>query len=348
MFFSAIVIIAGYFASIRLKKRISSLYSIIHHMQLLILTPLIGVTVGSEVRSFYNFIDFYLFNFNFLGQGVVFTSNNSIKPSTDFHQDNPYLIMIGLESASAFYNIGQLVFVLCMSLIVYLITNWFNTFIQNSKYEKVKVISQWIFDVLHFTYIIRLFLLSYTFVVLASFSEITLSNEDVDEGGSWTFALILFLTYVGITGSAFVLWLIQSRAQKENNANYYKRMREFFRGLKQGRLQKAWEFIWMARALLFVVFACLIKHDGRFWSLSCLLAIQISYVAFVAIFKPFKEWVDYVIELFNGIILAIHLFILFFLDKESRWDDGVDTTWLSLIIITAAINCFIIIGICQK
>lgn len=56
-----------------LGKSIVGVYSIIHYIQLLLLTPLIGHDIGNDLLDFYNQIDLFFFNFNFLGQGIVFT-----------------------------------------------------------------------------------------------------------------------------------------------------------------------------------------------------------------------------------------------------------------------------------
>lgn len=83
-------------------------YSIVSYLQLLLLTPLIGITIGVDVERFYDLMDFILFNFNFLSQDVVFTEFSWNESDSDFFQSNKYLTYIGLESASAIVNIGQL------------------------------------------------------------------------------------------------------------------------------------------------------------------------------------------------------------------------------------------------
>ena len=188
---------------------------------------------------------------------------------------------------------------------------------------------------------IRLFLLSFAFVTLAAFSELTLSNENADEGGSWAFAFCLFLGYCVFTGLVIIQWAF---SRDEDKIKQFSRFNEFFRGCKQGVLERSWGFYWMLRVLLFVVLACSIETGGRFWSLSLLFIAQIFYVAIVAVLRPFEEWVDYVVELFNNVMLAIHLFILYFQDKRSRWNEGVDSMWLSFIVITVAINAIVITG----
>ena len=175
-------------SSVLMGKKINAAYSIIHHIQLLILTPIIGVTIGVDVEQFYNLIDFFLFNFNWLGKRIIYTTNNDVKPSAGFFQANRYFSLIGLESASAFYNIGQLVFVLFVLFGVSLILAWIYILFLKKENSKVKKIVTWVFDLVHFTLFIRLFLLSFTFVLLSAFSEVSISNDNFDEGGSWAFA----------------------------------------------------------------------------------------------------------------------------------------------------------------
>ena len=340
MALTACSILVSIFGTLMSGKKTFAAYSVIHYIQLHLLLPLIGITMGIEIVSLYNYLDFYLFNFNFLGQRVVFTTNDDVKPRDDFYQDTPYLSLIGLESASAFYNIGQLVFVLCVLFGIYLIVCWFYVFAMQN-YPKLRKLAKWIFDLFHFDVLIRLFLMSYAFVLLATFSELTLSNEDVDEGGSWAFAFILFAVYCVITLLVFVQWVLTNNEDKIKSTD---RINEFFRGCKPSILERSWGFYWMFRIFLIVVLASSIRQGGRYWCLTFIFIAQILYFLLVLVLRPFKEWVDYVVEVVNGGMLTLHLFILYFQDKSSRWDDEVDTMWLWFIVLTVFVNTLAIIG----
>ena len=165
----------------------------------MILTPLIGITIGIDVEQFYNLIDFFLFNFNWLGQRVIYTTNNDVKPSAGFFQGNRYLTTIDLESASTFYNIGQLVFVMVILQRISLVTTLLYILFFEKEDSKTKKFINWVFQLFHFTIFIKIFLINFTFVVSCAFSEIAISNVGIEEGGFWGFALGLFLGYILLT-----------------------------------------------------------------------------------------------------------------------------------------------------
>ena len=322
-------------------KKINAAYSIIHHIQLLILTPLIGITIGINVEQFYNLIDFFLFNFNWLGNGVVLTSNNDVKPRAGFFQKNKYLPLIGLESASAFYNIGQLLFVFLVLLGVTLIVGWAYMAIKTTQNSNAKKLSTWVFQIFHFGILIRLFLLSFTFVLLCAFSEIAISNVLISQKGSWAFALILFITYIGLSLLIIGQWAL---TRKEETKEKLERFEEVFRGCKDTNVARLWPILWLARIFFFVVVFALLRDGSKFVTLTLGLIASILYTVAVILMKPFQEWVDYYVEIINGVMLSVYLVILYFQDKGTRWDNGFDTFYIMLIVLTVLADTILIIG----
>ena len=328
-------------ASELVGKKINAAYSIIHHIQLLILTPLIGITIGINVEQFYNLIDFFLFNFNWLGKRVVFTSNNDVKPNAGFFQGNRYLTLIGLESASAFYNIGQLLFVFLVLLAVTLVVAWIYMAINTTQNSNAKKLSTWVFQLFHFNILIRLFLLSFTFVLLCAFSEITISNDTVSQGGSWAFAFGLFIAYIVLAFLIAGQWML---TKKKETKEKLERFEEVFTGCKDTDAARSWPLLWLARIFLLVIALSWINESGKFFTLTIALIGCIIYTVAVILMKPFNEWVDYYVEIINGSLLSVHLAILYIQDKGSRWDNGVDTLYLTLIVLTVLADTILIIG----
>lgn len=88
------------------------MYSILFQMQALMMTPLADSYQNDNLEQFYQNINYFLVNFSFLPDSVVFTDSEQTKPQRMlFAQKNDYLDRIGLDSGSAIYNVGKLLFV---------------------------------------------------------------------------------------------------------------------------------------------------------------------------------------------------------------------------------------------
>jgi hypothetical protein len=340
--FTAIGLLTAWYTQEKYNKRMQGHYSIIIHIQTLMFTPLIGISIGQNVLNFYDFLDCYLFNFNFLGQGVVFTDNGDNSNSYNFPQTNPYLETIGLESASALYNLGQVLFVLCLLGVVYLVVNWlyYLTYNRDRKESNWDKAMKYLHQSFHFSVLIRFFMLVFLFLWMCAMTEIGESNEDIEKGGSWTFAFLLMITLFVSIFLAFVHY-ISTKDQKKKN----ERVEELFRGTKENNnLARLWPIVWMARTAFFLVIVSTMNNDSRYGELSIVFVAQIIYVLWVAATMPFTEWVDYAIEILNGVMFLVALVALYGLDKRDNWSDGVDHMYLAFICITAGINCLLIIA----
>lgn len=340
--FTIIGLLTAWYAQEKYNRRIQGHYAIFFHIQTLIITPLIGITIAQNVLSFYDYIDSYLFNFNFLGQGVVFTDNDTNSPREGFHQNNPYLETVGLESASAFYNVGQLLFVLCMLGVLYIIVNWlyYLTYNRDRKESNWDKAMKYLHQAFHWAVIIRVLMLAYLFLWTCAMVEIGETNEGIEEGGSWTFAFLLMIGLIVAIFGAFIHYIATKDQKKKNE-----RVEELFRGTKENNnLARLWPIVWMIRTAFFLVIVGTMNHDSRYGELSIVFVVQLLYVIWVAGTMPFAEWVDYAIELTNGVMYLVALVALYGLDKYSNWDDGVDHMYLSFICLTSAANCFMIIA----
>jgi len=151
----------------------------------------------------------------------------------------------------------------------------------------------------------------------------------------------LFLAYTLLILVFVAQW---AYTQKKENREKLERFEEVFRGCKDTNLGRAWPLFWLGRIFIFVFVVCLFNDSARFFTLTIVLLVQILYTIAVALLKPFQEWVDYYVELVNGVMLAIQLIFLYFQDKGSRWNNGIDDFYISLIVITVFANTLLIIG----
>lgn len=194
---SSVVGVAGVLSVLMMLKGTSSVasYSLIQNLQMLILTPLIGVTIGTDVQDFYESMDFMMLNFNFLTEDVVFTDFNRRNLGTNFFQSNQYLSSIGLKSGSAIHNLGQLVTV-CLAICFISMCVLLLGLMCVKSDSRVGRFSKWLSQFWFFSFHIRFFTLTSTFVLLAVFSEITISNDGVEHLTSYIVAWAIFVFYL--------------------------------------------------------------------------------------------------------------------------------------------------------
>ena len=340
--FTCIGLLAAWYTQEKYNKRIQGHYAIIFHIQTLIFTPLIGISIGQNVLNFYDYIDSYLFNFNFLGQDVVFTDNDDNRNTYNFYQNNPYLETVGLESGSAFYNLGQVFFVLALLGVVYLVINWlyYLTYNRDRKESNWDKAMKYLHQTFHFAVLIRLFMLTFLFMWMCAMTEIGETNEGIEKGGSWTFAFLLMIV-LGVSIFLAFVHYVATKDQKKKN----ERVEELFRGTKENNnVARLWPIVWMLRTAFFLVIVSTMNHDSRYAELTIVFVAQILYVLWVAGTTPFTEWVDYAIELLNGVMFLVALVALYGLDKTDNWTDGVDHMYLAFICITAGVNCLLILA----
>ena len=341
--FTIISLLVGWLADVQLDKKMWGMYSYIHFMQFMVITPLIGIVIGHNLENFYDFMDFYLYNFEFLGKNIVFTDRDPMTgPNEEFFQNSRYYQFIGLQSGSALYNIGQQVFVICMILLAYVIVNWISFVVSEHREDnKVKKLFKWLHEFFHWAVLIRCVFLFFTFTFLAAFTEMVNSNESADHESSYTFAFFLWLFCLILAFLTLVHYGITTNEKNRKTAN---RWEEFFRGLKPSNAARVWPCVFIARIIFTITITAAMEREGRYGELSILFVFNIFYFIFMVALRPFTEWVDNTLEAFNSVMYGIFLVALYGLDKKSGWDEGVDNTYIAFLVLQSFVNCMLIIG----
>lgn len=198
LYFGFVVALVGLcsFSWVMFKTPSMSMYAVVSFLQMLFLTPLTGIAHHEDIKYLYDNLSYFMFSFSFLPKVVSFTDGDDrLLAASDVKQESEYLALIGLESGSAFVNMGKLIFVIFLLLAVYFIVIWIHIITKNYFSESIiHRVNKYIFDVFHFSLLIRLASLVFVFVMLCSFSEIVMNNEHGDEAGSYFFAMLMFLT----------------------------------------------------------------------------------------------------------------------------------------------------------
>ena len=78
----------------------ASIFSIITHVQMLLLTPLIEVSINENIISFYRMLKDVFFGFWFLTTDVVFIGYERVFGYDKYQQTSWYLNVVGYNSGS--------------------------------------------------------------------------------------------------------------------------------------------------------------------------------------------------------------------------------------------------------
>ena len=99
----------------------------------------------------------------------------------------------------------------------------------------------------------------------------------------------------------------------------------------------------MIRTAFFVIIIASVRDSARYGELSIIFIAQTAYILLVVVIRPFTNWVDLACEVLNGVMYWVALVALYGLDRDTKWDEGVDHMYLSFICLTAFANTTIIV-----
>ena len=148
--FTCVTVIFGFINQSLSMKPVWACFGLIYHIQFLLLLPMIRIVMHNDVISLFDYLNFYLFNFSFLPDVVRFTDSKDTDRDA-IAQTNSYLFRLELKSGSAFYNMGELIFVLCVFIAVYIgVVLAFAIARLSSTQSAFYKFTKYIFDLFHF------------------------------------------------------------------------------------------------------------------------------------------------------------------------------------------------------
>ena len=107
---------------------------------------------------------------------------------------------------------------------------------------------------------------------------------------------------------------------------------------------KFWVSALLIRRLIFVIMLITLESIQS-WILICALSIlQIWYLAYVIILRPFINKKDNIIEITNEIFFSVLLISLIFFNLEKDWNSTIIEVYIWIITSNTLVTFFIIIG----
>lgn len=122
----------------------------------------------------------------------------------------------------------------------------------------------------------------------------------------------------------------------------FSQVEEACRGLKEDFSYRAWPIMW-ALKVTFVILVLCICHGNSDLSLKLVMVVNLLYLVYVAVTRPFRVWIDKAVEIMNTIIFEIQLFMIWAYSMD-EWSATFVDIFLSIIVLTIALNSGLIIG----
>ena len=311
---------------------LSKLFLVVNLLQIIMILFIIDPFIPESGKKYLESQSFTLCNFNF----IPTVSFPVIRPSIkwiDSEQVNDILKVIGHESNSAIVNSTSFLFVIFWVSLIHVffkLVLWCQGFKGRNKYLtsfRTKVI-----DVIAYSLYLRLFLESHQSIFLTSAFEMkSLSFDDLAHRVSFGFAIILTVTSIGLpTLGFYYFW--KKREEFNPKSKFF--FMEFFEGIKNMKYARLYMPLRLVRTLLLIIIVLFSNSLSRIATYIIifgkvkllfiffnflLLVIQLMYLTFLIVLRPFEQKSDWIIEILNEIFLAFIIILMFLLNNATKW-----------------------------
>ena len=136
--------------------------------------------------------------------------------------------------------------------------------------------------------------------------------------------------------------LLLSLSSYEVIKNKHNKVGEIFSGVKMEKKSKLYVSILLMRRAIFVILLITLQSIQSWILVTMLGVLQIWYLIYIIILRPFEEKRNNIIEIVNEIFFSILLNSLIFLNSESVWSSTIIHIYM-WIIISNTLTIFIVI-----
>jgi cysteine-rich repeat protein len=318
-----------------------SLFSMINQVQLIILIPLIGEHVPAILIDFNRFLDWLMGSFALISKHFIPLILDPIE-DYNYKHSNWYLYLIEIESGSSMFSITGLIFmVFLMSLVhalVYVLNDVSLEKKDDSKFGRsTYYLAQWMTVGSY----IRLFLFSFTFLLLSSISEIQKTSNGSDHGTSYSFAvgILLFCLCATVAMTMYTM----KYDDEEEETKWTKVTKELFNAIKPSKLARFYYPMFCIRRILFVLILLGYKDLDSTIKLSFFIIVQLAHVIYITAVRPFLRFKDNIGEIMNEVFyLCLVCFLIAKIGSDS-WGSQENNLYMGAIMFNAV--AFFVIAI---
>jgi cysteine-rich repeat protein len=329
------------------SSSLSSLWSIINQLQILILLILIKGYVSDNAKLYLTNQRFALVTINFYGD----SSEDGFFDSLASEQEDEDLKSIGVLTSSAFVNILSI-------LMIVIPVVWFHILLillksKNLKQSENKMVRKYfllrkkLHNILKCNFYVRISLLWNESFLLSSTSEIRhfIKRLIGDPSSPTTLEFISFVLAILILTCCLLLIFISIKdyikVREKNEIDKTYLFISFYSYQKKNKWARMFtSALLVRRALFWIIVISLLGRDSKTLVFCLLLFIQVIYLGQLAIIRPFEPLKVNLVEIINEVFILIFIFI-FFMVGGGRYEDS-NSTVVTLVILGIVINAIIL------
>lgn len=162
-----------------------------------------------------------------------------------------------------------------------------------------------------------------------------------DHETSYIFACIILAVVIIITVMIFVKWLITSDSKVEDEFKY---TRELFSGIKPNKLARGYYSMFLLRRLLFVLVIFSYFGIGAKIKIILIMALQMVYLCYVIVARPFIKIKDNIIDILNESCLTGLILLLLIRVNDTNWLESIRISYWAILIGSSIILVIISLG----
>ena len=323
----------------------SSMWWMVNQIQLfflLLLTrafipdPVIKVIVGNDfaLNPFESIAFLKTKKYGSWTYNLVFDLNNS---SLEYFDMNSRSTLYNAVSFFTTLSYAVAIHILLYPLIL-LISKWTS---EGKLARLIKHIIKRIFDILTFSYYIRLFIEFGEYIVVSAVNEVYV----FDTSRTLQIISLCFAIFIIVISLLWaILALILSLSSYKINEKEHNKLDEFFNGLKLEKRFRAYVVITMARRFVYIVFLITLASLPSKTVIGILVGLQVIYFIHVAIVRPYDEIQTNLIEIINEFAFILLLGSLIVYNTENDWTVTFAYIYIQVLVLTSLIDFIIIQG----
>ena len=331
----------NFLTSVTSKTTHRSIYDMVNQAQLFILLPWIGMYVPEALVEFNRVIKDGLVSFSYISNSFM-PQLFSFVSSSNYSQGDSYLYLVDLTSGSSVYNTSGLYFVLFV-LLLFHFASWIinDLSLKELSPKGCLKLSYYIINYLSFWIYIRLFLLSFMFILLSTFTETFNSTAMKTYKASYSYSCTILVFSVIAMIVIFIKCIIFTKDGEADSATYSK---ELFRGIKPTKLSRVYYAVFLFRRLLFVTIICSSSSLSPKVKLLAISGLEVIYIIYLFAARPFLSIKDTISDIFNEISWLAILSVMIYYINGDKWSNTASNSVMAIIMINISIHVLISIG----
>ena len=255
-----------------------------------------------------------------------------------------------INSASTFVNEFNLIsivsIVIWIHFIVVLFLKALNKSSTTGRFSFIAKVLKWItikiYYFLTFGYYIRIILQTSQNILISSIIEAKSFDSD---SASSIISLIFAWFMLGAITLLFSISLFFAFTSYWNvKETEHSNVGELFAGIKQSRRSKFYTVYLLSRRILYIWLLILFSSLSIPIKIGIMSIIQLSFMLFLMIIRPFIEAKDNIIEIMNEMFFWFFLNWLFIFDSLDKWNSSATSAYISVILWNNLIVSFIVSG----